>query len=109
SVPAMRLYRDGFQPSEVQEQPHAILTVTVVCADTDERAHELASAWAVSFVRLRSGRPPRPFPSHEEVAAHQWSPSERELADQVLAAQAVGSPQTVARAVGDAGEESRAD
>ena len=39
SVPAMHLYRDGFQPSEVQEQPHAILTVTVVCADTDERAH----------------------------------------------------------------------
>jgi len=109
SVPAMRLYRDGFQPSEVQEQPHAILTVTVVCADTDEHAHELASAWALSFVRLRSGLPPRPFPSHEEVAAHQWSPSERELADQVLAAQAIGSPETVARRLAELVEMTGAD
>src|SRR6476661_2624294 len=71
SVPAMRLYRDGFQPSEVQEQPHAILTVTVVCADTDERAHELA--------------------------------------DQVLAAQAIGSPETVARRLAELVEMTGAD
>ena len=109
SVPAMRLYRDGFQPSEVQEQPHAILTVTVVCADTDERAHQLASAWALSFVRLRSGLPPRPFPSHEEVAVHQWSPSERELADQVLAAQAIGSPETIERRLAELVEMTGAD
>ena len=109
SVPAMHLYRDGFQPSEVQERPHAILTVTVVCADTDERAHELASAWALSFVRLRTGRPPRPFPSHAEVAGHEWTPAERELADQVLAAQAIGSPETVERRLAELIEMTGAD
>jgi luciferase family oxidoreductase group 1 len=109
SAPAMHLYRDGFQPSEVQQRPHAILTVTVVCADTDERAHELASAWALSFVRLRSGLPPRPFPSHVEVAAHRWSPAERQLADQVLAAQAIGSPGTVERRLGELIEMTGAD
>ena len=109
SVPAMHLYRDGFQPSEVQERPHAILTVTVVCADTDERAHELASAWALSFVRLRSGHPPRPFPSHAEVAAHRWSPAERQLADQLLAAQAIGSPETVERRLAELIEITSAD
>jgi luciferase family oxidoreductase group 1 len=95
SVPAMRLYRESFQPSQARPAAYAILTVTVVCADSDERAHELASAWALSFVRLRSGLPPRPFPTHDEVAAHRWSPAERELADAVLAAQAIGSPATV--------------
>src|SRR5690242_20621526 len=95
SVPAMHLYREGYRPSEAHPRPHAILTVTVVCADTDERAHELASAWALSFVRLRTGHPPGPFPSHAEVAAHAWTPRERELADAVLAAQAIGSAATV--------------
>jgi luciferase family oxidoreductase group 1 len=95
SVPAMHLYREGYRPSPQCPQPHAILTVTVVCAETDALAHELASAWALSFVRLRTGHPPSPFPSHEEVAGHAWTPQERELADMVLAAQAVGSPATV--------------
>src|SRR3982751_6295400 len=31
SVPAMRLYREGYQPSAAHPEPHAILTVTVVC------------------------------------------------------------------------------
>ncbi len=97
SIPAMRLYRETFRPSERLTRPHAILTVTVVCADTDERAHELASAWALSFVRLRTGSPPRPFPSHAEVAAHRWTAQERELADSVLEAQAIGAPDTVRR------------
>jgi luciferase family oxidoreductase group 1 len=95
SLPAMHLYRDGYRPSTAHPAPHAILTVTVVCADTDEQAHELASAWALSFVRLRTGHPPRPFPTHEEVASHPWTASERELADAVLGAQAVGAPRTV--------------
>jgi alkanesulfonate monooxygenase SsuD/methylene tetrahydromethanopterin reductase-like flavin-dependent oxidoreductase (luciferase family) len=71
--------------------------VTVVCADSDERAHELASAWALSFARLRTGKPPQPFPSPGEVAAHEWTPQERELADDVLSAQAIGSAETVSR------------
>jgi len=95
SVPAMHLYRDGYRPSAPHPEPHAILTVTVVCADTDEEAVELASAWALSFVRLRTGHPPRPFPTHEEVAAHEWTAGERELADGILRAQAVGSPDSV--------------
>jgi luciferase family oxidoreductase group 1 len=95
SVPAMRLYRDGYRPSAAHPTPHAILTVTVVCAGNDEEALELASAWALSFVRLRTGQPPSPFPTREEVAAHEWTAGERELADGILRAQAVGSPDTV--------------
>jgi luciferase family oxidoreductase group 1 len=95
SVPAMRLYRDEYRPSAAHPDPHAILTVTVVCADTDEEAVELASAWALSFVRLRTGHPPRPFPTRDEVASHEWTAGERELADGVLRAQAVGSRETV--------------
>jgi alkanesulfonate monooxygenase SsuD/methylene tetrahydromethanopterin reductase-like flavin-dependent oxidoreductase (luciferase family) len=60
-------------------------------------------------VRLRSGYPPRPFPSHDEVTAHQWSAAERELADQVLAAQAIGSAETVERRLAELIEMTGAD
>jgi alkanesulfonate monooxygenase SsuD/methylene tetrahydromethanopterin reductase-like flavin-dependent oxidoreductase (luciferase family) len=60
-------------------------------------------------VRLRTGRPPRPFPSHAEVAGHEWTPAERELADQVLAAQAIGSPETVERRLAELIEMTGAD
>jgi luciferase family oxidoreductase group 1 len=109
SVPAMHLYRDGYRGSPAHPEPHAILTVTVVCADTDDEARELASAWALSFVRLRTGHPPRPFPTHEEVAAHEWSAGERELADAVLSAQAVGAPSTVLARLTRLIEATRAD
>jgi luciferase family oxidoreductase group 1 len=92
---AMHLYHQGFTPSERLPVPHAILTVTVICAETDERARELALAWALSFIRLRSGAPPRPFPTHEEAISHDWTPGELGFAEDFLSAQAIGSPATV--------------
>jgi luciferase family oxidoreductase group 1 len=95
TMPAMRLYREGFQPSARLERPYAVLTVSVVCAETDEEARELAAAWALSFWRLRTTGRPRPFPSPQEVAAHVWTAEERAFLDMHVAAQAVGSPGTV--------------
>jgi luciferase family oxidoreductase group 1 len=95
STLAMRLYHEEFQASEERPAPHAMLTVTVVCADTDERARQLASAWSLSFLRLRSGHPPSPFPTDEEVAAHHFTDEQRAFIDEHIGAQAVGSPETV--------------
>jgi luciferase family oxidoreductase group 1 len=92
---AMRLYREEFQPSRELPTPHAILTVSVICADTDERARELASAWSLSFLRLRAGHPPGPFPTDGEVAAHRWTHEQRAFVDDHIGAQAIGSPDTV--------------
>jgi luciferase family oxidoreductase group 1 len=95
TLAAMHLYQQGFRPSENLAQPHAILTVTVICAETDARARDLALAWALSFIRLRSGAPPGPFPTHEEAINHDWTPPERAYAEDFLSAQAIGSPETV--------------
>ena len=52
----------------------------VICAETDERARFLAGSSALSFLRLRQGRPGR-VPTPEEAAAYPtptWSrPSSR--------------------------------
>ncbi len=57
TVPALGLYRQNFQPSQWLERPHAMVAVSAICADTDERAQWLSGPAALSFLRLRSGTP----------------------------------------------------
>jgi luciferase family oxidoreductase group 1 len=91
---AVRTYRESFRASASMEKPYLMLGVSVVCAETDERARWLASAGALSFVRLRSGRPGR-FPTPEEAAAYEYSAHEQALLEQRTSSQIIGAPQTV--------------
>ena len=59
-APAMHAYRESFEPSEDFYVP-AILAVSVICAETNEHAEELASSMQLAWVRMRSGTP-RPLP-----------------------------------------------
>ena len=93
-APAMRAYRESFQPSKSFERPSAVLAVAVICAETDERARELASSMELAWVRMRSGNP-RPLPSPEEVVAYPYTPAERRLADAYRSMQVAGDPSTV--------------
>ena len=64
TLPALALYRKHFRPSDVLDRPYAMVAAAVVCAETDERARFLAGSVALSFLRLRSGRPgPMPSPA----------------------------------------------
>lgn len=64
--PAMRAYRESFEPSKNFEHPSAILALPVVCAETNEHAGELASSMELAWVRMHSGNP-EPLPSPEEA------------------------------------------
>jgi luciferase family oxidoreductase group 1 len=92
--PALALYRQNFRPSRWLDQPHAMIAVAVICADTDERADWLSGPAALSFLHLRSGRP-QPLATPEEAAAYPYSGLDREMARQRFAEQAIGSPDTV--------------
>jgi luciferase family oxidoreductase group 1 len=94
TVPALELYRKSFEPSRWLDRPQAMVAVSAICADTDERAEWLSGPAALSFLRLRTGRP-QPLATPEEAAAYQYSPGEREFATDRFASQAVGSPETV--------------
>ncbi|MFN8112660.1 MAG: LLM class flavin-dependent oxidoreductase [Solirubrobacterales bacterium] len=73
AVDALRLYRDGFQPSEEFPEPYAIVSHAVVCADDDETAQRIAAPSRVAFRRLRAGRP-TPLPTVEEAIAEEGPP-----------------------------------
>ena len=94
AVPAMHLYRELFTPSERLEKPMAILTTSVICAETDARADELTSSMALAWVQLRTGRS-GPLPSPEEARAYHYTAAEQEVAREYRSRQMAGSPATV--------------
>jgi len=93
-IPAVRLYRERFEPSEHLERPFVMLGINIVAADTDEDARFLASSGRQAFTSLRAGMPIQlPAPSHEwekDVAA--FDAARLEEAPSISM---VGSPETV--------------
>ncbi|GAA1031928.1 LLM class flavin-dependent oxidoreductase [Virgisporangium ochraceum] len=91
---ALDLYRAEFRPSKWLAEPYAMVAVSAVCADTDERAEYLSLPSGLSFLRLRQGRPGR-MPSPADAAAYPFSPLELEFIRARREGQALGSPETV--------------
>ncbi len=105
--PAMRLYRERFQPGPLAE-PHAILALAVFCADTEREAQRMASSVLLSFARLRAGKPER-FPSPEEAEAHVFSPAEEAAVAYYKRCQIVGTPSQVRARIDMMAERTQAD
>ena len=94
AVGALRLYREHFQPSEFLAQPEALIGVSVVCAETEARAEELARPLALTLLRFRSGKMGR-FPSIEEATSYQFSPEELQIVEMNRDRSFVGTPAKV--------------
>ena len=94
AIAALRMYRDYFRPSQYFAEPKALVAVSVVCADTDERAAEIARPVELGLLRLRQGRLGQ-LPSIAEAAEYPYTAEERQLIalnrDRVF----IGSPATV--------------
>jgi luciferase family oxidoreductase group 1 len=105
---AVEVYRRSFRPSDDLDEPYVMLGVAVVAAETDERAAWLAAPGGLGFLRLRQGRP-GPYPTPEEAAAFNYTPSEEEAIRAWTASHVVGGPDTVAAGLRDLAERTGAD
>ena len=52
---AIARYRDAFQPTGRIAAPRVILATSAICADTTQRAQDLAASMALGVIRLRCG------------------------------------------------------
>jgi luciferase family oxidoreductase group 1 len=104
----MRAYRAEFVTSNPATTPHAILALSVFCADTDEEAERMASSMRLSFVQLRAGRPGR-LPHPDVATAHVFTPDEQGIADFFANLAIVGTPAYVRGRIEDAVERTQAD
>jgi luciferase family oxidoreductase group 1 len=108
TVAALEIYRSSFQPSAELDAPYAMIGVPVICAETDERARWLSGSSALSFVRLREGRPTQ-MPTPEEAAEHVFTPAEREIVRAWTAPLIRGEPEHVAAELEALAQRTRAD
>jgi luciferase family oxidoreductase group 1 len=93
-LPALDLYRTGFQPSEWLAKPYAMAGVTVVAADTDSEAQRLFTSLLQQFVALQRGRPILLQPPVDDM--HEiWTPQEQLGVAHTLREAIVGGPETV--------------
>ncbi|GIH23788.1 hypothetical protein Aph01nite_20980 [Acrocarpospora phusangensis] len=89
--PALEIYRTSFRPSGVLAEPYAMIGVAAVAAESEEEALRQAMPGALSFLRMRLGRPGR-FPTPEEAAAYPYSAAETEFVYGRLADVVHGDP-----------------
>jgi luciferase family oxidoreductase group 1 len=93
-LPALELYRSGFQPSEQLQQPYAMVGANVVVADDDETARRLFTSPQQSFANILRGRRGRLPPPVDDIESY-WTPPEKERASAMLRRSFVGSPGNV--------------
>jgi len=94
---ALALYRREFRPSPRLAQPHVMLALNVVAAETDAEAARLFTTQQQAFVNLRRGRPglvPPPLASANAIDAYCTS-EEKAGVDRALACAVVGAPDSV--------------
>jgi luciferase family oxidoreductase group 1 len=95
---AIELYRSLFRPSAQLDRPYLMLGFNLFAADSDAAARLLATSMQQAFVNLRSGRPtqlPPPLAGYDS----QLPPAAKAMLADVLASSAIGSPDTVRRAL----------
>ncbi len=105
---ALEIYSRQFRPSEGLEQPHVMAAMNVIAADSDEEAVLLASSIDQSFVNLRSGNPKQlqpPIPGYRQTLP----PGQLAMLEHMRQVSAVGSKATVAAAIGQFIERTKAD
>jgi luciferase family oxidoreductase group 1 len=94
TVPALDLYRSSFRPSEVLDEPYAMIGVAVVCAPTEREARWQHGSSRLSMLRLRTGQPGL-LPSPQEAAEYHMTPRDQLVVDSTTGNHVVGDPAQV--------------
>ncbi|WP_344701015.1 LLM class flavin-dependent oxidoreductase [Halomonas cibimaris] len=89
---ALALYRRAFCPSEVLDEPYAMVGLPVIVAESDAYAHYLNTTAQQKFLNLHRGRSTQSLPPVEHI---DWTPREQAAVAQNLGAAVVGEPERV--------------
>lgn len=91
---AFSKYRESFVASELTAHPSELAAIFVVCADTDERAAELALSQDLWLLRVEKGLDSR-IPSVEEAKSYTFSAKEKDKVVQNRKRMVIGSAEKV--------------
>jgi len=107
-LPALKVYRQNFKPSEFLEKPYAMIGAGVIAADTDEAAKRLFSSTQMGYLNLIRGMPGLLSEPVENIESL-WAPHEKAYIERALACTFAGSPATIRDALRGLIEQTAAD
>ncbi|MEH6972938.1 LLM class flavin-dependent oxidoreductase [Bacillus sp. JJ675] len=93
TIPALELYRSLFTPG-VLDEPYAMVGVTVIAADSDEKAQHLATSHYQKFLDLVRGNSTKLKPPVDDMDQI-WSPREKAMVNEQLSSTIIGGPKEV--------------
>jgi luciferase family oxidoreductase group 1 len=105
---ASQMYRERFQPSAVLRQPHLMVGVQVIAAETDAAAQRLFTTPQQRFLQLIRNRPVELLPPVDSMEPL-WQDFERAAVESKLGAAIVGSNTTVSAGIRKLVEDTGAD
>jgi luciferase family oxidoreductase group 1 len=91
---ALRVYRENFKPSKQLAQPHAMVGVNIIAAETDAEARRLATTQQMSSTNMLRNQRGLSKPPIDDIETY-WTPLEKMQVLRKLAVSIVGSPDTV--------------
>lgn len=88
-------YRDHFKSSEHHASAHVIVAVSAVCADTSEKAEDIAWSGLVWSIQKEKGEGDEGVPSIEEARAYSLNEGEAEKIAKMKDGMIIGTPSEV--------------
>ena len=95
----IELYKSRFQPSALQAEPYAILTISVFCADTQEQAQALQLTFDLNLFRFFSGQSNGTSLTPQQALSYPIGPREQAFIASRRDSRAAGTPQQVRQQV----------
>jgi len=87
----LQAYRNQFRPSDFYDAPEASLCVFMVCAETEQKARELALCRDLVLLLREKGRQ-GPFPSIEETRAYDFADTDEQIIERNRPRSLYGTP-----------------
>ncbi|MEK4654325.1 LLM class flavin-dependent oxidoreductase [Niallia sp. FSL W8-0954] len=94
-IEIVNTYRNAFRQSSGIQKPQAIITVSVICAETSELAEELALSWFLSKIQTDKGEKNNGIPTLEEARNYSFTSDEKERIQEMRKKMMIGNPKEV--------------
>ncbi|AYV72986.1 LLM class flavin-dependent oxidoreductase [Bacillus sp. PK3-056] len=94
-IEIVNTYRNAFRQSSGLQKPQAIITVSVICAETSELAEELALSWFLSKIQTDKGEKNNGIPTLEESRNYSFTSDEKERIQEMRKKMMIGNPKEV--------------
>ncbi|PAD25838.1 LLM class flavin-dependent oxidoreductase [Niallia circulans] len=94
-IEIVNTYRNAFRQSSGLQKPQAIITVSVICAETSELAEGLALSWFLSKIQTDKGEKNNRIPTMEAARNYSFTSDEKERIQEMRKKMMIGNPKEV--------------